>query len=64
MPGGYSPDALIEGLSASLGDPERKVPGFHVYTFNEVGKTEAWRQETLERLGTTPREERHKEPTA
>jgi len=64
MPGGYSPDALIEGLSASLGDPERKVLGFHVYTFNEVGKTEAWRQETLERIGTTPREERHKEPTA
>ena len=64
MPGGYSPDALIEGLSASLGDPERKVLGFHIYTFNELEKTEAWRQEALQRIGPTPREERHKESTA
>ncbi len=64
MPGGYSPDALIEGVSASLGDPERKVRGFHINTFNEVGRTEAWRREALERIGATPREERHKESTA
>ena len=64
MPGGYSPNALVEGVSASLGDPERKVRGFHVYTFNEVGKTEAWRLEALERAGATLHEERHKEPTA
>jgi methylenetetrahydrofolate reductase (NADPH) len=63
MPGGYSPNALVEGVSASLGDPERKVRGFHVYTFNEVGKTEAWRLEALERAGATPREQRHKEST-
>jgi len=64
MPGGYSPSALVEGVSASLGDPDRKVLGFHIYTFNEVEKTEAWRLEALERAGATPREQRHKEPTA
>jgi len=63
MPGGYSPDALVEGVSASLGDPERKVRGFHIYTFNEVQKTEAWRLGALERAGAAP-QERHKEPTA
>ena len=62
MPGGYSPSALVEGVS--LEDPERKVRGFHVYTFNEVEKTEAWRLEALRRAEATPREQRHKEPTA
>ena len=64
MPGGYSPDALIEGVSTSVGVPERKVHGFHIYTFNEVEKTEAWRRKALERLGATLIEERHKESTA
>jgi methylenetetrahydrofolate reductase (NADPH) len=63
MPGGYSPDALVDGVSASLAHPERKVRGFHIYTFNEVEKTEAWRLGALERAGATS-QERHKEPTA
>ena len=63
MPGGYSPDALVEGMTVSLGDPERKVRGFHIYTFNEVEKTERWRLGALERAGATT-QERHKEPTA
>jgi methylenetetrahydrofolate reductase (NADPH) len=52
LPGGYSPDRLIEGLTPSLTDPQGKVRGFHIYTFNEVDKTEAWRRETLERIGS------------
>jgi methylenetetrahydrofolate reductase (NADPH) len=63
MPGGYSPDALVDGVSASLAHPERKVRGFHIYTFNEVEKTEAWRLRALERAGATS-QERHKESTA
>ncbi len=51
LPGGYSPDRLIEGLAPSFTDPESKVRGFHVYTFNEVGKTEAWRREKLDGMG-------------
>jgi methylenetetrahydrofolate reductase (NADPH) len=31
-------------------DPAAKVAGFHFYTFNEVARTERWRQQTLERL--------------
>lgn len=62
MPGGYSPDALLEGVF--LEDPERRVRGFHVYTFNEVEATEAWRREALERTGAKPTEKRYKESTA
>ncbi|MDP9481113.1 MAG: methylenetetrahydrofolate reductase [Actinomycetota bacterium] len=51
LPGGYSPDRLVEGLTSSFADPESAVQGFHVYTFNEVEKTEAWRREKLDGIG-------------
>jgi methylenetetrahydrofolate reductase (NADPH) len=50
LPGGYSPDRLIRGLTPSLADPQNKVLGFHIYTFNEVEKTEAWRRKKLESI--------------
>lgn len=50
LPGGYSPNRLIEGLSDHLAEPEINVKSFHVFTFNEVEKTEKWRQEWLGRL--------------
>jgi methylenetetrahydrofolate reductase (NADPH) len=49
-PGGYSPDRLVEGLTPSFADPRGNIRGFHIYTFNEVGKTEAWRREKLESI--------------
>jgi methylenetetrahydrofolate reductase (NADPH) len=48
--GGYRPGALVEGLAPSLADPADRVAGFHFYTFNEVARTEQWRQQTLARL--------------
>ena len=48
-PGGFSPDPLIAGFEESLLDPERKVAGFHIFTFNDMADTERWRQQTLER---------------
>ncbi len=51
LPGGYRPDGLIEDLAPHAADPENKIHGFHIYTFNEVEKTEKWRQAALERLG-------------
>jgi methylenetetrahydrofolate reductase (NADPH) len=48
--GGYRPGRLVDGLGASLADPASRVAGLHVYTFNEVARTERWRQETLARL--------------
>ena len=46
-PGGFSPDPLIEGLEPGLADPERKIAGFHVFTFNDLADTEQWRQRRL-----------------
>jgi methylenetetrahydrofolate reductase (NADPH) len=50
LPHGYQPDRLIEGLAPTLGHPEHNLQGFHLFTFNEVARTEAWRQEWLARL--------------
>ena len=64
MPGGYSPNRLMLGLKPALADPESKieglkpaftdpnsnVKGLHIYTFNDVEKTEAWRREMLKRV--------------
>jgi methylenetetrahydrofolate reductase (NADPH) len=52
LPGGYSPDRLIEGLKPGFADPESNVQGLHIYTFNEVKTTEVWRREILERAET------------
>jgi methylenetetrahydrofolate reductase (NADPH) len=49
-PGGYSPDHIVDGLLPVLVDPAARVAGFHVYTFNEIPATEAWRRAMLERL--------------
>ena len=53
LPGGYSPDRLIEGLKPGFADPESNIRGLHIYTFNEVEATEAWRREMLERAETS-----------
>jgi methylenetetrahydrofolate reductase (NADPH) len=50
LPHGYQPDRLIERLGPALGRPENNLQGFHLFTFNEVARTEAWRQEWLARL--------------
>lgn len=47
QPGGFSPDRLLEGLAPVLTDPEQKVAGFHIFTFNDLADTEAWRQRKL-----------------
>jgi methylenetetrahydrofolate reductase (NADH) len=64
LPGGYSPDHLIEGLTPLLANPQNKGRGFHIYTFNELYKTEAWRREKLGSIGAAyrPRSEDHEEP--
>src|SRR5918911_1713605 len=47
LPGGYSPDDLVEGVGPYPGEPDLGGDGFHIYTFIEVKNTEAWRQEML-----------------
>ncbi|HEX7170361.1 MAG TPA: methylenetetrahydrofolate reductase [Rubrobacter sp.] len=53
LPGGYSPERLIEGLNPGFADPESNIQGLHIYTFNEFQKTEEWRRAWLERVEET-----------
>jgi methylenetetrahydrofolate reductase (NADPH) len=53
VPGGYNSDRIMNGLRRDVDSPTSPLSTFHVFTFNEVAKTEAWRQETLRRLGVS-----------
>ena len=53
-PGGFSPDPLIAGLEDGLADPQRRIAGFHIFTFNDLADTERWRQQRLAVAASTP----------
>jgi len=48
--GFYKPTGFVEDLSSLISDPAARVVGLHLYTFNAVEATEAWRRSMLERL--------------
>jgi methylenetetrahydrofolate reductase (NADPH) len=43
--GVYKPSGLLRQLAPLIADPDAKVIGLHVYTFNNVAATESWRTE-------------------
>ena len=43
----YQPDDLLAGLAPHLDGPGINIPGFHLFSFNEVERTERWRTESL-----------------
>ena len=46
----FKPDGLARELAPLVADPAANIAGFHLYTFNEVARTERWRRETIARL--------------
>jgi methylenetetrahydrofolate reductase (NADPH) len=46
----YTPTDILEQLTPTFADPGARVGGIHVYTFNELKKTETWRRELVDRL--------------
>jgi methylenetetrahydrofolate reductase (NADPH) len=46
----YQPDDLLAGLEPYLADPEINIPGFHLFSFNDIERTERWRVETFEKF--------------
>jgi methylenetetrahydrofolate reductase (NADPH) len=46
----YTPTDLLEQLTPTFADPEARVGGIHVYTFNELEQTETWRRQLVDRL--------------
>jgi methylenetetrahydrofolate reductase (NADPH) len=43
---------LLSRLSHTLADPNSKVEGLHIFTFNQVSQTQAWRQRLLDEIQT------------
>ena len=46
----FKPDRLLRDLTPAVADPALGVAGFHLYSFNEVERTERWRRAALARL--------------
>ena len=46
--GFYKPTGFVQDLAPLLADPDARVTGFHLYTFNAVEATEAWRRSMLD----------------
>jgi methylenetetrahydrofolate reductase (NADPH) len=49
-PGGFTGERFLVKCAPTFGDPEALVEGLHIYTFNQVVETEAWRQDLMSRL--------------
>jgi methylenetetrahydrofolate reductase (NADPH) len=49
LPGGYDPTRLAGRLGAAAPKAGSNVRGLHIFTFNELRKTELWRRELLAR---------------
>jgi methylenetetrahydrofolate reductase (NADPH) len=46
----YQPDKLLTGLAPYISDPEMNIPGFHLFSFNDVERTEKWRLDSSEKF--------------
>jgi methylenetetrahydrofolate reductase (NADPH) len=51
VPGGYSPDRLLDHAAVDLTSPGAGVAGLHLFTFNQLRQAEQWRRAALERTG-------------
>ncbi len=49
-PGGFRPERFIRGLTPLFDRPDPGVATIHLYTFNQVERTERWRHEVTSRL--------------
>lgn len=45
----YQPDELLAGIQRHLDDPGLNIDGFHLFSFNNVEKTERWRVNTMKK---------------
>jgi methylenetetrahydrofolate reductase (NADPH) len=48
--GTFDPGRLLDGLAPLFADPAAGARGLHLYTFNEVARTETWRRGKLASL--------------
>ncbi len=48
--GTYRPDELLANMAQYLVDPSYGIAGYHIFSFNQVERTENWRHEFLDAL--------------
>lgn len=51
LPGGYNPGKIVRAMRPDIARSPNII-GFHVFTFNDLGGTEQWRQSLLRRART------------
>jgi methylenetetrahydrofolate reductase (NADPH) len=51
LPGGYNPTRLAKRLATEAARTTNNIRGLHIFTFNEIARTETWRRELLSRVG-------------
>jgi methylenetetrahydrofolate reductase (NADPH) len=49
-PGGFTGERFLQECAVVASRPESLIEGLHIFTFNQIAETEAWRQELLGRL--------------
>lgn len=49
-PGGFTGERFLEKCAPALAPTDALVEGLHVFTFNQIAETEAWRTDLLDRL--------------
>lgn len=49
-PGGFTGERFIRQCAASVGGPPAGIEGLHLFTFNQIAETEAWRTALIEQL--------------
>ncbi len=49
-PGGFTGESFLDKCAPALAEPGALVEGLHVFTFNQIAETEAWRTDLLARL--------------
>jgi methylenetetrahydrofolate reductase (NADPH) len=62
--GDYRPDSLLASLAHVATDPDNRVAGIHLNTFNQIRATERWRQEALRAHGRAASDEDDEGETA
>jgi methylenetetrahydrofolate reductase (NADPH) len=50
LPRVYAPTSLVRALGPVVADPAARIAGFHIYTFNELERTDAWRRRLVDQL--------------
>lgn len=44
---GFTPESFLEKVSRAASHPEMRIEGLHLFTFNQVAETQAWREKLL-----------------